>query len=305
MKIMLATDGSDHAQLTEAFLARFPIAKSADLDVVSVCAMLPIIGVGVPAIAEPGIPEQTATLWEELHKHTKHVVAETCARLTAQGFKTNPVVLDGDVAGELIDYAERSKANLAVVGSRGENALVVALLGSVARKMVGHCPCSVLVVRGNEDQTLEENVASLAKKEKLTALIAVDDSPGSQAALQAFKSYGDGFERIVCLSVRPLPIYPPAIAPMIASMEVDNPDDRTASIAEAAAEELKGSADKVESMRAHGHPAHEITQAAKDIGADLIILGATRHGLIERFLIGSVAYDVASGAPCSVLVIRP
>lgn len=302
---MLATDGSDHAQLTEAFLARFPIAKSADLDVVSVCAMLPIIGVGVPAIAEPAIPEQTAALWEELHKHTKNVVNETVQRLADQGFKANPVVLDGDIAGELIDYAERSKANLVVVGSRGENALVVALLGSVARKMVGHSPCSVLVVRGQETKSVEENVADLAKKDKLTALMAVDDSPGSQAAVESFKAYGDGFGRLVCLSVRPLPVYPPAIAPMVASMEIDNPDDRTAAIAEAAAEELKGSADKVESMRAHGHPSHEIVQAAKDIGADLIILGATRHGLIERFLIGSVAYDVAAQADCSVLVIRP
>ena len=302
---MLATDGSDHAQLTEAFLSRFPIAKSADLDVVSVCAMLPIIGVGVPAIAEPAIPEQTAALWEELHKHTKNVVNETVQRLTSQGFKANPVVLDGDIAGELIDYAERSKANLVVVGSRGENAFVVALMGSVARKMVGHSPCSVLVVRGPESKSVEENVADLAKKDKLTALMAVDDSPGSQAALQAFKSYGDGFGRLICLSVRPLPVYPPAIAPMVAAMEVDNPDDRSESIAEAAAEELKDSADKVESMRAHGHPSHEIVQAAKDIGADLIILGATRHGFIERFLIGSVAYDVAAQADCSVLVIRP
>jgi nucleotide-binding universal stress UspA family protein len=57
--------------------------------------------------------------------------------------------------------------------------------------------------------------------------------------------------------------------------------------------------------QAHGHGAFELIKTAKEVAADLVVVGATRHGLIERFLIGSVSYEVATHAPCSVLVVRP
>ena len=44
---------------------------------------------------------------------------------------------------------------------------------------------------------------------------------------------------------------------------------------------------------------------AVEAGADLVVLGAKRHGALERFLIGSVSFEVAGTAPCSVWIVRP
>ncbi len=53
-----------------------------------------------------------------------------------------------------------------------------------------------------------------------------------------------------------------------------------------------------------GYPADEIIKAAKDEGADLIVVGNLGRTGIERMLLGSVSEAVVRHAPCPVLVVR-
>jgi nucleotide-binding universal stress UspA family protein len=303
MRIMLATDGSEHAALAETVLAKFPGLAGSSVDVVSVSTPLPILGVGVPAIAEPTYTEQSTELWQELHAHAEKVAREAAERLSAAGFQARHVVLDGDIAGELLDYSEREPVDLVIVGSRGENALAAMLLGSVARKMVAHCKKSVLVVRTYDDKTPEESSELLRSKDPVL-LIGVDAGDGAQAAVRWIKARGPGYGRVIAMSVDSIPYFPATIGPAVAALAFPESEDALP-IAEKAAEDLEGIAPKVEALRAHGHASAELVRAAREMSADFIAVGATRHGVIQRFLIGSVAYDVAAGAPCSVLVVRP
>jgi nucleotide-binding universal stress UspA family protein len=53
-----------------------------------------------------------------------------------------------------------------------------------------------------------------------------------------------------------------------------------------------------------GHPAQEIVRAARDHGADLVVVGHTGHlGVWGRFL-GTSAEKVGRHAACSVLIVR-
>ena len=52
-----------------------------------------------------------------------------------------------------------------------------------------------------------------------------------------------------------------------------------------------------------GQPAHEIARQAELRGADVVVLGSHGHGLVRRFLLGSVADKVLRQAPCAVLVV--
>ncbi len=52
-----------------------------------------------------------------------------------------------------------------------------------------------------------------------------------------------------------------------------------------------------------GHPGQAITEHAKKIDADCIIIGSHKPGLID-FLLGSTSERVVRNAPCSVHVIR-
>lgn len=53
-----------------------------------------------------------------------------------------------------------------------------------------------------------------------------------------------------------------------------------------------------------GFPAVEILEVQKQIGADLIVLGAHKYNILERILVGGTALRVAREAPVSVLVVR-
>ena len=72
---------------------------------------------------------------------------ETVARLTRAGLSASAKVVEGDAATELIRLADEDQAELIVVGTHGRTGLGRLVLGSVARNVMLHASCSVLVVR--------------------------------------------------------------------------------------------------------------------------------------------------------------
>ena len=68
--------------------------------------------------------------------------------------------------------------------------------------------------------------------------------------------------------------------------------------------ELAAKGIKAEIVIKDGHPAEKILDTAKEIGADLIVVGSHgRHGA-KRFLLGSVSSKIVEHATCHVLVIK-
>ena len=53
-----------------------------------------------------------------------------------------------------------------------------------------------------------------------------------------------------------------------------------------------------------GEPANEIIKAAKDINADLIVVGAQGRSAVEQFFLGSVSHKLSLHAPCSTVVVK-
>lgn len=71
------------------------------------------------------------------------------------------------------------------------------------------------------------------------------------------------------------------------------------------AELFDGANVRVRSDLIEGVVGESIVQKAKDIRADLVVVGATGHSQISRMLLGSISDFVATHSPCSVLVVRP
>ena len=53
-----------------------------------------------------------------------------------------------------------------------------------------------------------------------------------------------------------------------------------------------------------GAPAQRIVDAAREWGADLVVVGDHNRHILSRFVLGSVSDAVVRHAPCSVLVVR-
>jgi nucleotide-binding universal stress UspA family protein len=87
--------------------------------------------------------------------HSKHDLGQAAARvledaekiIQPSGLKYEKVVEFGDTAHMIIEYAEKEKVDVIVMGSRGLTGVTKFLLGSVASKVVTYAPCTVIVVK--------------------------------------------------------------------------------------------------------------------------------------------------------------
>jgi nucleotide-binding universal stress UspA family protein len=60
---------------------------------------------------------------------------------------THHVLLEGDPAGEIVEFARDAGIDLIVMGTHGRSGLERLLMGSVAEKVMREAQCSVLVVK--------------------------------------------------------------------------------------------------------------------------------------------------------------
>jgi nucleotide-binding universal stress UspA family protein len=60
----------------------------------------------------------------------------------------------------------------------------------------------------------------------------------------------------------------------------------------------------VETKVATGIPSEDIARVARELPADLIIMGTHGRAGMSHLLLGSVAEKVVRGAPCPVLTVR-
>ena len=75
-------------------------------------------------------------------------------------------------------------------------------------------------------------------------------------------------------------------------------------ILNAAVQQLDAPQTTVSQQITYGRPATEILEAARDFGAELIMVGSRGHGTIASMVLGSVSAEVADHAHCPVLVAR-
>lgn len=306
MNILLATDGSVCSQLAETLLTKLPRAQGATVHVATAVPAPAVMMASLQPVGAYSMIQQADLLWQAHHDRGIKVARDAAARLNKAGFETREVVLDGDVGSVLLDYAKEQAIDLIAVGSRGEGAFKAFFLGSVARKLVAYAECSVLVGRGQEETTPEEHVARLASKSLLTVVVAVDGSRGAEMSLQTVVDAGkDRFAKGVAVCAAPLNLIPAGLDPVQFGETYGYDAEAGDRIANDAAEALRASCKETSAVSRLERPSTLLCDVAEEVDADLIVIGATRHGVIERFLVGSVSFEVASRAPCSVLVVRP
>lgn len=68
--------------------------------------------------------------------------------------------------------------------------------------------------------------------------------------------------------------------------------------------ELAGRGVEVEARLAEGTPAEAIGDAARELGADLLVIGTRGHTGLTHALLGSVAERTLRTAPCPVLTVK-
>ena len=80
--------------------------------------------------------------------------------------------------------------------------------------------------------------------------------------------------------------------------------DQVAGILNDAADIARGEKVKVTTHNEEGDPAKALVTIAKQVEADLVVVGNRGMKGVKRFVLGSVPNDVAHKAPCAVLILK-
>jgi nucleotide-binding universal stress UspA family protein len=145
-RIVVATDGSRAARAIPDHLAAWGVFGGIRADTIAVS--IPDTPVFETAVQLYTLgDERLAQRRRELRAHYQVDADEMAERLTEIGLPATAHLRGGDPAHEIIDVAEALEADLIVTGTRGLTGLNRLLLGSVARNVLTHAHCSVLVMR--------------------------------------------------------------------------------------------------------------------------------------------------------------
>ncbi len=283
-KILLADDGSEHAQAAVALVCDLPLPPD--------CRITVLRAFGSQQASELGLLEAA--------------VAQTAARLRERGLNAETEVLLGSPAEVIAEYAEAHKVDLIILGAKGLRATLGILLGGVAQQVVEYVACPVLVVR-----TPYSGLRRI--------LLASDGSVYSQYAAEYLGMFPlpAGVEVRVMHVLNPPPfpvIVPPAQAGGMPVMPLTLPEEVMAMRAEEERQATRMLEDLVAGLQKRGLRAEPILKrgdAATELIAyikaekiDLTVVGSRGLGRARSWLMGSLSRKLVHYSGGSVLVVR-
>ncbi len=288
MKVLLATDGSKVAEEAAWFLAHLPHSERLELTVLSV----------VPSFELHGSREVIDWVKHNSELEKKRA-AELCGRVE-RAFEgadatVEAVVVEGHPAKTIVEQAKSRGIELVVIGARGHSVIARILLGSVSDFVATHAHCSVLLVRPDNKPTEQH--------EGLKLCLAYDGSKHSLQATNAFESFiWGGRTHLDIVNVVPLPFSYSDVP-----IEID-----TASIKDAMSEAVEEVSQDLSSHFAKidqhvieaAHVGDSLVRFTDQQQSNIIFIGDTGHGLLGRFLLGSVARYLLHHAKCCVWLSR-
>jgi len=231
----------------------------------------------------------------------EHAVARVHQELTAmltrvvgaEAGKIEVFVPIGDAAKQIHEVAEAWNADLVVIGRPENPSGILARLfrPSTVDKVVRWSPCAVLVTRPAPGTGRVVVGADFSDP----AMPVLDTAAGEQAR------HGAAVFAIHCVApAATLPIGDPAGGVMPAENWDEIEQAMLARIAEASRAAGLVAVPRI----VHDSASTGLVQAARELEADLVIVGTHGRSGIARLALGSTAQHVVNDAPCPVLVVR-
>jgi nucleotide-binding universal stress UspA family protein len=144
MRVLVATDGSEHAQAALAAVAQRPWPQGSEFRVMA-SPEYPVLVGEYPYYA----PEQVSDLTKQSLAHANAAVEKGAALLAKAGLNVSSAVIEPQdtPSRSILDAAKEWNADLLVMGSHGRRGFDRLILGSVSETVALHAACSVEVVR--------------------------------------------------------------------------------------------------------------------------------------------------------------
>jgi nucleotide-binding universal stress UspA family protein len=139
-KILIATDSSESAEKAADFGIEIAGLSRAKVYAVSVIDTTPYYSIPLDQVWSKEVYEQLEQMGYEADSYV-----EKAAK--AAGIEVESLVLKGNPAERILNFAEEQNVDMIVVGSHGKGGFERLVIGSVSEKVVRHAKVPVLVVR--------------------------------------------------------------------------------------------------------------------------------------------------------------
>lgn len=233
---------------------------------------------------------------------TADLTAQRAARALSRRWPDSQArVVDAAPVDGIVAEARRVRADVIVLGWRGQGTLQRLLAGSVSRGVTRRAPCSVLVVRQ-------------PRREFRRVVIGLDGSAHAARAVELLATLtpprGGRVSLLHAVDTMPVPRQRLAPASIRASVKAEvvriNEERRTTARHDLAraAKQLSSAGWKVDQVVTDGAPLRALLATVTKTRADVLIVGARGVTGLRHLLLGSVAEGATHASPVPVLIVR-
>lgn len=204
-------------------------------------------------------------------------------------------VREGPVVAGILAAAREMSADLIVMSTHGRSGFERLALGSVTEKVLRKASCPVLVVPSGQDAVVRTGV--------LTRVVCATDfsEPSVQATAWARLFAGEAPHALSIVNVIDWPFGETHGPDPVTQLRHNLEEEALESLREVAA--VQAGAPAAALVVRFGKAGRELLRYAREAHAELIVIGVSGRGAIDRAILGSTAHHVLRDAPCPVLAV--
>jgi len=284
-RILVPLDGSNLAELAIPYAEEIAAAFNSEVVLVYV--------------SEPGESQ-----YRHMHQLYLEEVAEQVREHIKEHAEVRAIVLPGEPAEQIIDYAWRHKIGLIIMASHGRSGITPWATGSVANKVLNATRVPVLLIKVVKPPQRVPGKPLLNR-----ILLPLDGSEAGEAAMPYVQELINRLEsEVILFGVVPAGQH----ARTVGGLDFILYPEQYLEVVKAEAREyldrvyhrLSGGKAAVRVELKVGDVAREIIKFAEETNVSLIAISAHGHSGIEKWVFGSIAHKILQATNTPILVVR-
>jgi nucleotide-binding universal stress UspA family protein len=247
---------------------------------------------------------------DEKHQRLMQVYLEKNAEVLRGSASRKPlnvkaVVLCGEPAGRIIDYAARERMSLLITVTHGHNGIMPWTMGSTANKIVHGAQVPVLLLRAAEVKKRGPQKSIFAKM-----LLPLDGSEAGQTALPLVLEMAARLKgEVTLLSVVESGQQVHTIGGLdfirFPEQQVQKMKQDLAAYLEGAVQRFHDRGVEARGVLKSGHAAEEILKSAKTAAVRLVAMSSHGKSGLREWVFGSVSNKVLHAGKTHLLLVKP
>lgn len=212
------------------------------------------------------------------------------------------VVLEGQIAERVADYAEEVHADMILITTHAPSGVNKLWMGSVADTLIRRTHLPMLVLHPGRDREVPEPVPELTH-----ILVALDGSSLAERILAPAADLAEAHGARITLGhvVSSSAVVGARILPILPG-DLRAAAEKAEAYLESVAAPLRDDGlDVSTKVVQHESPATALATMSRDVGADVLAIATHGYGGMKRAVLGSIADKVLHCCPLPLLVQRP